>query len=153
METGAEEAFTDFVKQNEPQLRIALLAAYGAERGREAAAEALAYAWEHWERIRDMEKPVGYLYRVGQSRSRQRLRPAAQPMPALNPDPWVEPKLPAALRRLSRKQRMAVVLVHGYGWTQHEAADVMGTSDATVRTHLNRGLEKLRSVLGVSVDV
>lgn len=153
MVTGAEEAFTDFVKQNEPQLRIALLAAYGAERGREAAAEALAYAWEHWERIRDMETPVGYLYRVGQSRSRQRLRPAAQPMTAVNPDPWVEPKLPAALGRLSRKQRMAVVLVHGYGWTQHEAADVMGTSDATVRTHLNRGLEKLRSVLGVSVDV
>jgi RNA polymerase sigma factor (sigma-70 family) len=153
MSAGAEEAFTDFVRQNEPKLRIALIAAYGAERGREATAEALAYAWEHWKRIRDMERPVGYLYRVGQSRSRPRLRPGPQQMQVTNRDPWVEPLLPVALRRLSRKQRMAVVLVHGYGWTQREAADVISTSEATVRTHLRRGLEKLRDTLGVSVDV
>lgn len=153
MSIGAEEAFTEFVKRNEPKLRIALLAAYGGERGREATAEALAYAWEHWERISVMEKPLGYLYRVGQSKSRPRRRPRPAPTPAGRAEPWVEPELPAALRRLSHKQRMAVVLVHGYGWTHHEAADVMATSDATVRTHLHRGLEKLRVALGVTADV
>jgi hypothetical protein len=33
------EAFTEFVKQVEPRLRISLMAALGAERGREGAAE------------------------------------------------------------------------------------------------------------------
>ena len=40
-----ERAFTAFVTQIEPRLRIALMAAYGTDRGRDAAAEALAYAW------------------------------------------------------------------------------------------------------------
>ncbi len=36
--------FIEFAAANEPQLRRALVAAYGADRGSEAAAEALAYA-------------------------------------------------------------------------------------------------------------
>jgi DNA-directed RNA polymerase specialized sigma24 family protein len=47
---------------------------------------------------------------------------------------------------------MAVVLVHGYGWKQREAADIMAISDSTVRTHLQRGLDKLRAALEVSAD-
>ena len=150
---GASEAFTEFVRRIEPRLRIALLAACGTERGREATAEALAYAWEHWERVHSMEKPVGYLYRVGQSKSRPRLHPRPAPVTVTNSEPLVEPELPAALHRLSNKQRTAVVLVHGYGWTQRETADVMAVSEATVRTHLSRGLDRLRSALGVSTDV
>ena len=149
----AEDAFTEFVRANEPRLRIALMAACGTERGREATAEALAYAWEHWERIRSMERPVGYLCRVGQSKSRSRLRPRLESASRMTNEPWVEPELPTALHRLSRKQRSAVVLVHGYGWTQREAAEVMHVSEATVRTHLHRGLAKLRASLGVSADV
>jgi RNA polymerase sigma-70 factor (ECF subfamily) len=151
--TGAEEAFTEFVRLNEPKLRIALMAGCGTERGREATAEALAYAWEHWNKVRGMKYPVGYLYRVGQSKSRTRLRPRPDPASPGSSEPWVEPELPAALDRLSRKQRMAVVLVHAYGWTQREAADVLGVSEATVRTHLHRGLDKLRTALGAATDV
>ena len=61
------ELFTDFVENTELDLRRALIARYGPERGREATAEAFAYAWEHWNRIKDMKNPSGYLYRVGQS--------------------------------------------------------------------------------------
>ncbi len=152
MRLEAEEAFTEFVRSHEPKLRIALMAAYGPDRGREATAEAFAYAWEHWEKVRDMDAPVGYLYRVGQSKSRPRLTPRPDPMARERAEPWVEPALPTALGRLSRNQRMAVVLVHGYGWRQQEAADVMSVSEATVRTHLRRGLSHLRSTLGVSAD-
>jgi RNA polymerase sigma-70 factor (ECF subfamily) len=86
---GRGVEFSDFFADAEPRLRRALIAAYGAERGREAAAEALAYGWEHWSRVRRMGNPLGYLYRVGQSRSRPRKRrwlvDRAQP-----PDLWVE---------------------------------------------------------------
>ena len=149
----AEAQFTQFVEQAEPKLRIALMAAYGPERGREATAEALAFAWEHWGRIKSMEHPIGYLYRVGQSKSRPRKRPRATLAPAHSNDPWVEPKLPAALDLLTRKQRMAVVLVHAFDWTFVEAAEVMGVRPDTVRTHQERGLAKLRNALEVTEDV
>ena len=144
-----ERTFAQFVQEAEPRLRVALMTAYGADRGREAAAEALAYAWEHWDRVRLMEKPIGYLYRVGQSRTR---RWWSKPPPARPPDlgqdpPWVEPALPEALDGLSRRQRMAVVLVHGFGWTHEEAADLIGVSTPTVKTHVQRALEKLRDAL------
>ena len=32
-------------------------------------AEALAFGWEHWNRVREMDNPCGYLYRVGRSRA------------------------------------------------------------------------------------
>jgi hypothetical protein len=46
--------FEGFVRESEPRLRCALVAAYGFEEGRDATAEAFAYAWEHWERVRQM---------------------------------------------------------------------------------------------------
>jgi DNA-directed RNA polymerase specialized sigma24 family protein len=153
MGVAAEDEFTAFVEMHEPKLRIALMAAYGPERGREATCEALAYGWEHWDRVRTMERPIGYLYRVGQSKSRPRKTPRPDPVVATHGDPWVEPGLPAALGALSRKQRMAVVLVDAYGWTRREAAEVIGVSEDTVGTHLRRGLHKLRASLGVSADV
>ena len=45
-------------------MRHALMAALGAEVGVEAASEAMAYSWEHWDRVGGMENPGGYLYRV-----------------------------------------------------------------------------------------
>ena len=52
-------AFEEFFRETEPKLRRALVAAYGLEEGRDAAAEALAYAWEHWERLRDIANVPG----------------------------------------------------------------------------------------------
>ena len=65
----------------------------------------------------------------------------------------VEPALEPALNSLSTKQRMAVVLVHAFGWTHLEAAQVMEVKETTVKTHVQRGLAKLRDRLGVTSDV
>jgi predicted RNA polymerase sigma factor len=67
------ETFTEFFREAEPRLRRALAAAAGIEAGREATAEALAYGWEHWDRVGSMENPAGYLYRVGRSKARKRV--------------------------------------------------------------------------------
>jgi len=42
----------------------------------DAVAEALAYGWEHWSVVAGMHNPVGYLFRVGQSKvkARKKLR-------------------------------------------------------------------------------
>ncbi len=150
--SGDEEWFEGFVREVEPRLRIALTAVFGQDRGREATAAALAWAWEHLDRVRTMENPAGYLYRVGRSSQRQRKRPAFRPIPE-HEMPAIEPALPKALERLSEKQRIAVVLVHAYGWTRHEVADLVGVSVSTLDSHLARGLGKLRKSLGVMADV
>jgi DNA-directed RNA polymerase specialized sigma24 family protein len=143
------EGFEAFYRDAEPRLRRALVASLGPERGRDAVAEALAYAWEHWERVRGMDKPVGYLYRVGQTRSRSRREPVEFPLPAEVGMPWVEPGLAGALARLSENQRVAVVLAHGFGW-HREVGDVLGVAASTVQNHVERGLANLRAALEVS---
>lgn len=148
-----EETFTEFVKNVEPRLAYALSLAYGSETGKEATADALAYAWENWEKVGVMENPVGYLFRVGQSRAR-RYFPRPVRFPAVSPQelPHVEPGLPKALASLSRKQRIAVVLIHGQGYTERETAEVMGLARGTVRKHAGRGMAKLRDVLEVKLN-
>ena len=64
------DEFTKFVTEHELRLRESLIAACGGEVGRDAAAEALVYGWERWDRVCGMENPVGYLYKVGLSRGR-----------------------------------------------------------------------------------
>ena len=46
-----DESFTTFVKETEPRLRHALVASLGQDRGLEATSDALAYAFENWDRI------------------------------------------------------------------------------------------------------
>jgi DNA-directed RNA polymerase specialized sigma24 family protein len=150
----ANADFDVFVTQNRPQLLRVLNAHYGTELGPEATADALAYAWQHWDRIRVMDNPVGYLYRVGQSalRKHTRWRRRVPILPEVNIDtmPHVEPGLPAALALLTRPQRTAVLLVHAHGWTLADAAASMDVSVSTLRNHLQRGLDNLRQKLEVT---
>lgn len=140
--------FDAFIIDAEPRLRRALVAAYGFERGREATAEALSWAWEHWRRLQKVEHKVAFLYRVGQSKSRRRRRPVVFDRPD-HTEPWIEPGLGPALAELSERQRTAVVLVHGFGWTLREVAELTGTRISTVQTHLERGLQRLRCAMEV----
>jgi DNA-directed RNA polymerase specialized sigma24 family protein len=143
-----QQEFEAFIREIEPGLRRALFAVLGVERGREATAEALAWAWEHWYRLKRMGNPTGYLYRVGQSRSRTRKTP-----PLFVRDEWheplVEPRLGQALADLSEGQRKAVILIYGFGWTMREVADLNGTKVTSVQSHLDRGMHKLRATLEV----
>lgn len=138
------------MRKHERSLRHALIAACGGEAGREATADALAYGWEHWERVSSLENPVGYLYRVGRNKARRRTSRRA-PLFAgetVAGMPEIEPGLPAALDRLSNRQRVVVVLVHCYQWTLAEVAELLGLSKSSVQNHLERGMAHLRRGLG-----
>ncbi len=144
------QGFSLFVTEAEPRLSRALTATYGREVGEEATRDALAYAWENWERVSGMENPLGFLYRVGQSRARRyRRRPIVLPEVSFRELPHVEPGLPEALRRLSERQRAALVLIHVEGFTEREVAKALGVSRATVRRHADRAMSKLRGFLEV----
>jgi DNA-directed RNA polymerase specialized sigma24 family protein len=146
-----QQDFSEFVTANERGLRQALTAWFGPDLGRDASAEALAYGWEHWDRVRGMDNPTGYLYRVGLSwgRRRAKRRDIVFPVVPVQPAEFFEPGLPEALRRLSDKQRVVVYLVHGHDWSLSEVADLLEVSKGTVQTHLERGMSRLRRRLKV----
>jgi DNA-directed RNA polymerase specialized sigma24 family protein len=148
----SQRSFTAFVADVEPRLRQALVATYGPADGREATVDALSWAWEHWDRLREVSNPVGYLYRVGQTAVR---RFGSRPLPVdlvrlseVNM-PDLSPELLPALARLSSQQCTIVLLVHAYGWSQAEAASLLDINPSTVREHLNRALARLRDDLEV----
>jgi len=149
--TSEDEAFATFVTDAEPRLRRAFTLLRGADVGGDATAEALAWAWEHWAEVQEMGNPVGYLYRVGSSKTRYREERFPHVVPP--PDaPGFEPGLVPALSRLTVRQRTAVVLVHGCGWTHQEVADALELSRSSIGTHVERAMAQLRTELGVTTD-
>lgn len=145
--------FEAFVREIEPRLRDALSAALGSDMGREATAEALGYAWEHWHRIRGMENPAGYLFVVGRDRGRRMLRRRRVVLMPIDTDrtPWVEPGLPGALEKLAEQQRVVVMLLYCFEWTMSEVAELLDVTKSTVQSHAERGMTRLRNRLGVTV--
>jgi len=142
--------FSTFADDAGERLRRSLVAGYGVEIGNDICADALAYAWEHWERVRGLDNPVGYLYRVAQSANRRhrrwRRRPPFPVENARNAEP-LDPELGNALGRLTRNQRSCVVLVHVYDLTYRQTADALNIPVSSVRNHVHRGLVALRKAL------
>lgn len=137
-------------------VRRALVAFYGVEIGVEAAAEAMAVAWQRWDEIADMENPGGFLFRVGQSHARPhvrwRRRSTEFPMidTAASSDDAGVVDLLRAMRRLSASQRACVLLVKSYGYGYREAGEILGLAETAVTNHVHRGLARLRSMMEVS---
>jgi DNA-directed RNA polymerase specialized sigma24 family protein len=148
--------FDEFVRRVEPRLRVALVATYGSHDGRAATVDALSWAWEHWDRLQSLDSPVGYLFRVGQSASRR--TPSARSR-STAPRPigagrtatrcWASTPSSPTRSRLSVQQRTVVTLVHAFGWTQRDVAQLLELNPSTVREHLDRALTRLTHDLEV----
>ena len=153
LDDTATGSFTDWARDAEPRLRQALTASFGPERGDEAVVDALAYAWEHWDQVSRKDNPFSYVYVVGRNNARRMtlLRRAVFVDSQEHRLPDVEPGLPAAVARLSEKQRIVVMLVYGYEWSMSEVAELLGTKKTTVQNHAERGLARLRKNLGVAL--
>jgi RNA polymerase sigma-70 factor (ECF subfamily) len=143
-----------FVAAHGQRLRRVLVAGYGVEVGNDICADALAYCYEHWDRVRGLDNPAGYLYRVAQTAARRHRRWSRPPVlpaePRRDPDDEVaplDPELGAALGLLKRNQRVCVVLVHVYDWTYQQTADALDMPITSVRNHVHRGLAALRKIL------
>jgi RNA polymerase sigma factor (sigma-70 family) len=149
-----ERAFDAFVRADGERLRRVMASQYGVDIGCESADAALAWAWEHWDRLRAISNPPGYLYRVAQTQARRAIgrgRPVtypSEPVRAADAESsWADGDLAEALRQLPERQRVTVVLVHVYDWTPTEVAAFIGAPAVTVRSHLRRGLRQLRKSL------
>jgi DNA-directed RNA polymerase specialized sigma24 family protein len=148
------DAFTEFARVAEPRLRLALGAAFGFDVAQDATADAMAFAWEHWDKVVKSSNPIGYVFGVGRNRARRSLsRHRAPFLPPVSSAeiPWVEPGLPGALGGLSVRQREVIMLLHCFEWTLGEVSELLGLSRGTVQIHERRGLARLRRDLGVEL--
>jgi RNA polymerase sigma factor (sigma-70 family) len=151
--TPVGAAFERVLADLEQRLRRALVARFGVELGVDAAADAIAWAWEHRDEVTAMGNPAGYLYRVGQTAVGREVRRAARSerqvalLPRERAGPDIDVELFDVLGRLPSKQRVAVVLVHAYSYTYREVADLLGVTEAAVTNHVHRGLANARKHL------
>jgi RNA polymerase sigma factor (sigma-70 family) len=93
-----------------------------------------------------MANPIGYLVRVGQSRSRRYIRwETAVHLPVESYSPAVpDVGLHTSLAQLRPDRRAALLLVYSYHYSYAETAELLGIRVSTVRNHLQRGLRQLR---------
>lgn len=153
-ERSEVEDFTMFVKRYRLMLEHALVGVVGPDLAGDASSEAFAYCWRRWDRVGVMKHPAGYLWSVGRSKGRDLMRQNGRAFRPLLPDipesdlPLVEPGLPKVLAGLSERQRVVVLLLHGFDWTYSEVAEFLGLSVSSVQKHAQRGMAKLQKSLG-----
>jgi RNA polymerase sigma-70 factor (ECF subfamily) len=154
----SDEEFVSFAREATPSLLRA--AGKLAPRGSDVegiASEALARAYLHWDRIAAAPYRVAWVHRVAMNlaydagrREARSLRVAPEQATAESFDDRSDLRadLVSALRRLSAKQREALVLHHIADLAVDDVARVMRISPGTVRKHLERALASLRISLG-----
>jgi len=120
----------------------------------------LMKAYRHWRRVSRAEFPDAYVRRILTNTfldQRRRRGAPEQPM-AVVPDQAIGADLAEgaaarseidwALQHLSPHQRAVIVLRHLIGLSDAAIAQELGCSEATVRSHVTRGLQRMRDVLG-----
>ena len=153
------EGFEAFFHREYPGLARALYLVTGSgPEAEDLVQEAMARALERWPRVRVMESPAGYVYRIAVNLHRRRLRRAFRETPApegtasLTPDPTeiaeIREKVLRALACLSADQRVALVLVEWLGLSPEEAGRVLGIKAVSVRGRLHRARATLKECLG-----
>jgi RNA polymerase sigma-70 factor (ECF subfamily) len=150
--------FADFFRFERTRLfgTLALVTADRVE-AEELMQEAFVRVWERWDRVAHHPDPVGYLYRTAFNLVRQRrrrLRRAALRRIEANlpTDPFAAVDdlvdVAEALRRLSERQRAALVLTELLDLDSAEAAHLLRVRPGTVRSLASQGRAALRDVLG-----
>lgn len=157
------EGFEAFYRERYARVvRACTLVLLDASAAEDVAAEAFARLWAHWGRIHDDDHAGGYVFTTAMRLcSKRRTRGAREVVGdvadrAGNGDETsaalLRDEVFAALGRLSVRQRQAVVLRDWAGYETEEVARMLGMKASTVRVHLARGREALRSMLTVKEE-
>lgn len=148
--------FPDFCARQHARL-VGTLGLYGGDRAvaEELAQEALARAWSRWAKVRELDDPAGWPYRVAinlanshyRRRSAERRAHQRMASQALIP-PAEETATSLAVRQaiaqLPRRKRTALVLRYFVDMPFSEIARVMDAPEATVKSLARRAVEDLR---------
>jgi RNA polymerase sigma-70 factor (ECF subfamily) len=154
---AARGTFEDLFLAERTRLFQALCLVTGdRQEAEDLAQDTFVRVYERWDRIGDMDDPVGYLYRTAMNGYRTGYRRARMALRRVPPAPETPEefarvedrvRLLDGLARLTRKQRVAVVLVDLLGFTSQEAGRILGMDPGTVRTQASRARSALRKIV------
>ena len=150
-------AFHDFYEASRDRVGRALAVALrDADLAADAVDEAMARAYQHWDKVSTMDNPSGWVYRVALNVARSRLRRLSRRLPGsrsqadeqLAREPTViEPAVMRALSGLSVDHRAVVVGRLLLGWSEAETAAALKVRPGTVKSRLHRALAVLEPQL------
>lgn len=155
-------AFEAFFRDEYPRLaRACYLLTGEAAEAEDLAQEAMARAYERWDRVGAMDSPAGYLYQTAFNLNRKRVRHLA--MAARRRIAALPPRDPAelaeaasdVLRALSAvppDQREALILVGWMEMSAVEAAAVLRIAPTSVRGRVHRARITLRELFDEGDD-
>lgn len=155
--TGAATFEEFFESERRGLFRALCLMTGDPHEAEELTQDAFLHIWERWDRVREMEKPTGYLYRSAmngfRSRKRRVLRAARVVVqPLRSNDPYEEADLRdavlRALGKLGRRQRAAVVLTDLLGYGSAEAGRLLGVKPTSVRSLAAEARAAMKDELG-----
>jgi len=149
---GAEVFESIFAENYELVLRTMYLVTGDRGEAEDLAQESFVKAYERWDRIRKMDNPSGYVYRMALNAHRSRLRRiglSTKRSVALRERNLIsESDERDAIRRrlatLPDNQREIIVLIEWLGMTSKEAGQVLEVSPGAVRVRLTRAKQRLR---------
>ena len=147
---GVDREFDDFAVRERPGLVAFAWSLTGDSGGAEdLAQEALAAAWQGWDRVGGYDKPGAWARRVvanravsrgrrtgGERRALSRL--AARRPPVIELDE-ADDGFWALVRRLPDRQAQVLALHYLDDRGVAEIADILGCAEGTVKAHLHRG--------------
>jgi RNA polymerase sigma-70 factor (ECF subfamily) len=154
--SGDAAAYGLLVRRHQSRLRgfLRRLTRGDAALADDLAQESLIEAWRKIGHIRDTRAFAGWLLRIGYSRylmtaRKRKLEPLEDAdIPAETGDPDAKLDLEKAMTRLSLSERAALTLCLALEFSHEEASEMLSMPIGTVKSHIARGREKLRRLLG-----
>jgi RNA polymerase sigma-70 factor (ECF subfamily) len=144
---GPFEAF--YASEHGSMVRALTLALGDVDLAAEAADEAFARAYERWAAVAGLDRPGGWVYRVGLNwatsvlRRRSRRDRLYDTEEAAADSDLVDPAIQTTLAELSVDQRAVVVCRYWLGWTVPQIAVSLGVREGTVKSRLHRAHKAL----------
>lgn len=159
---GVQSAFGELVKRHACAVRghLRRMGAQPADAD-DMAQETFMAAYEHLSDYRFDGAFQGWLKRIASRRYLRKVRKSARYIWVEDMTPYdeatTEPEhrahnLDGALERLSAAERLCVTLNFGGGLTHQEIADEIKLPLGTVKSHIRRGLDRLKASLGPQAD-
>ncbi|QTM99067.1 sigma-70 family RNA polymerase sigma factor [Sediminibacillus dalangtanensis] len=156
-QTPAEtkETFTNAIEAHVPHLKNYCISLTSSKwDGEDLMQETLAKAYQSH---RKETKPItkAYLYRIASNTWIDQYRKrkpdedynrelSSLPAEKAADSDFVLEAIETALRQLSPKQRVSLLLTEGFGYTALEAAELVGTSEGAIKAALHRGRANLK---------
>ncbi|MFS8096221.1 sigma-70 family RNA polymerase sigma factor [Lentzea alba] len=153
-----DQGFAEFFRTCLPVVTRTLTALTGDTRVVEdVAQDALLIAQHRWDDISSYDKPEAWVLKVAirlmrRWQQKQQFETPLASVPEFTQQVHDVEAVHSALRQLSPRHREAVALHHLLGYSVTEIASVLLVGESTVRTHLSRGRDELRRILGGSDD-